>query len=117
LPSDGTEPPELAIGVEVGDPRELWSLREHLRRLPGIRVVQLPGRPGPGELGAADTLQIISVAVGPALAIAIKTLPEFVRSRRSDVKITLRRRDREIQIDVTNEADVQALIDKLLGDA
>lgn len=118
--SDGPTPAGLCIDLEVSDPCELRLLYEHLRRLLEIRVAQVPGSPGAGEQGAADTLQILSVSVGPALAIAIRTLPEFVRSRRSDLKVTLRRSDRELSLEFTNKAqetDVQAVVDRFLDDA
>ncbi len=40
--------------VSVSDPVELRSLREHLRRIPGVKVSQIPGIPGSGEQGAWD---------------------------------------------------------------
>lgn len=103
------------IVVSVSDPAELRSLREHLRRVPGVEVTQLPGRPGPGEQGVWDVLQVLAAGSG-VLAVAIKTLPEFIRSRRSDVTITLETSDRKATVTAKNVDDATSIVDKLFGD-
>lgn len=120
MSADATVPAGFIIDVEVSDPRELPLLREHLRRMPGIQVSQIAGSAGPSEQGTADSLQIVSLIAGPSLAVAVRTLPEFVRSRRSHLRITLKQDEREVEIELDNTAegtDVQALVDKLLRDA
>ncbi|WP_410011210.1 effector-associated constant component EACC1 [Streptomyces nigrescens] len=67
---------------------EFRSLREWLRRVPGVAVSQVPGMPGVGEQGAWDILQL-TAASGGGLAVAVKTLPDFLRSRRSSLKVTV----------------------------
>lgn len=79
---------QRAIALAVSDPAELRSLREHLRRVSGAEVVQLPGRPGPGEQGAWDILEVLAGSSG-VLAVVIKALPDFIRSRRSDITVTV----------------------------
>jgi hypothetical protein len=106
----------LSVEVSVSDQAELRSLREHLRRLPGVEVTQVPGSPAPGEQGAWDVLQILA-ASGGAVAVAIKTLPEFIRSRRSDVTVTVKSKDRTVTVTATNVEDVMPMVDKLLDDA
>ncbi|MDQ2879891.1 MAG: hypothetical protein M3Y48_01180 [Actinomycetota bacterium] len=69
------------IELSVSDQAELRSLREHLRRIPGVEVTQIPGKPGPAEQGAWDVVQVLA-AGGGVLAVVVKTLPEFIRSRR-----------------------------------
>lgn len=105
-----------SVVVSVSDPAELRSLREHLRRVPGVEVTQIPGRPGPGEQGAWDLLQVLA-AGGGVLAVAIKTLPEFIRSRRSDVTVTLESGDRSATVTATNVDDATSIVDKFFGDA
>lgn len=104
------------VELSVSDPGELRSLREHLRRVPGVEVTQMPGVPADGELGAWDVLQVAAVG-GGALAVAIRTLPEFIRSRRSDVTVTVKSKDRTVTVTATNVDDAIAIVDKSLGDA
>lgn len=105
-----------SVELSVSDPSELRSLREHLRRIPGVDITQIPGVPGPGEQGSWDALQILAGSSG-VLAVAIKTLPEFIRSRRSDVTITVKSKDRTVTVTATNIDDAQSMVDKSLGDA
>ncbi|OXM68323.1 MULTISPECIES: effector-associated constant component EACC1 [Amycolatopsis] len=105
-----------SVDVVVSDPAELRSLREHLGRIPGVEVTQVPGRPGAGEQGAWDLLQVLA-AGGGVLAVTIKTLPEFIRSRRSNVTVTLESGDRRVTVTAENVEDAEAVVDKLLGDA
>ncbi|WP_409494364.1 effector-associated constant component EACC1 [Amycolatopsis sp. cmx-11-12] len=80
------DPPDRVGGVLRGVPGagDRW-LREHLRRISGIEVTRVAGEAADGELGAWDVLQ---VAVPSRMAIG--TLPVFIRSRRSNVTITLK---------------------------
>lgn len=102
--------------VSVSDPAERRSLREHLRRIPGVAVSQIPGRPGSGEQGAWDVLQLVA-ASGGVFAVAIKTLPEFIRSRRSDVTITVTSGDRSATVTATNIDDAMSMVNTWFGDA
>lgn len=102
--------------VSVSDPAELRSLREHLRRIPGVEVSQIPGKPGPGEQGAWDVVQVVA-ASGGVFAVAITTLPEFIRSRRSDVTITVTSGDRSVTVTATNIDDAMSMVDTWFGDA
>jgi hypothetical protein len=105
-----------SVVMSVSDPAELRSLREHLRRVPGVEVTQIPGRSEPGEQGAWDLLQVLA-AGGGALAVAIKTLPDFIRSRRSDVTVTVTSGDRSVTVTATNVDDAMSIVDNVLGDA
>ncbi|MDH6118825.1 hypothetical protein [Kitasatospora sp. GAS204B] len=113
---------QRAIALAVSDPAELRSLREHLRRVSGAEVVQLPGRPGPGEQGAWDILEVLAGSSG-VLAVVIKALPDFIRSRRSDITVTVTSGERSITINRTNAvgdawaAEVKPALDEWFGDA
>lgn len=102
-----------AVEVSVSDPGELRSLREHLRRIPGIEVHQIAGRPAPGEQGAWDALQILA-AGGGALAIALRTIPAFVRSRRSDVSVTVTTEAKTVTVTASNVNEVMLILEKAL---
>ncbi|MFI6317563.1 hypothetical protein ACIBG8_08585 [Nonomuraea sp. NPDC050556] len=104
---------EGSVEITVSDPSQLRSLRGWLERAPGIRVEQAAGTPGPGEQGAADVLVLLAGG-GGALAVAIKTLPDFIRSRRSDIELTLKTEGKEITVSAKNADDIQAIVDAFL---
>lgn len=102
-----------SVEVSVSDPGELRSLREHLRRVPGMEVAQVPGAPADGELGAWDALQVLAASSG-VLAVAVRTLPEFIRSRRSDVTVTVKSGDDVVTVTGTNFDDAMPIVEKML---
>ena len=106
---DGLDPVE----VSVSDPGELRSLREHLRRAPGVQVTQAPGAPTDGQLGAWDVLQV-AAASGGALAVAMRTLPEFVPSRRSHVTVTVKSGDDMVTVTADNVEDALPVVERML---
>ncbi|GGN65728.1 hypothetical protein GCM10011579_036480 [Streptomyces albiflavescens] len=103
----------VTVAISVSDRAETRSLREHLRRHGHLDVEQLPGTPGPGELGVWDFLQV-TAASGGVLVVAIRTLPEFIKSRRTDVSVTVKTGDREFVITAANADDALRLIDEAL---
>jgi hypothetical protein len=103
----------LSVVVSVSDPAELRSLREHLRRAPAIEVHQIPGVPAAGEQGAWDVLQVLATG-GGALAVAVRTIPAFVRSRRAEVSVTVKTDDKTVTITAANVEDVMPIVEKAL---
>jgi len=98
----------------VSDQSQLRSLREWLRQVPGVEVTQIPGKPNNHEQGVWDVLQM-AAAGGGVLAVAIRTLPEFLKSRRSDLKITVTTPDEEdITVEATNVDQVLPILERLL---
>lgn len=104
--------------LTVSVPGELMPLLDWLRRAPGVRVELVGGRPAVGELGIGDVLQISSAVGGAAAGVllAMRTLPEFIRSRRSDVKVTVTTADREVVLEVNNVEDVKPILDRMFDD-
>jgi|SRR5882757_1127922 len=102
-----------SVEVSVSDPAELRSLREHLQRAPAIEVRQIPGVPAPGEQGAWDLLQVLA-AGGGALAVAVRALPAFVRSRRSDVTVTVKTKGKTVTITAANVAEAMPIVERAL---
>lgn len=101
------------ISVAVSDPAQLAALREWLRQTPAtVRIT--PGTPGAGELGAADLISVLAGSSG--LVAAVRMLPDFVRSRRSNFRIETTIRGEKFVIDATNAHDVLPVIEKLLGE-
>lgn len=97
----------------MSDQSALHSLLEWLRRVPDVTVARVSGTPGYHDQGVFDTLSVLAGSSG-VLIVAIKTLPEFIRSRRSNVKITIKVADEEITVD-GNADDVIPLIERILG--
>ncbi|SRR6266849_5336913 len=99
--------------LSVSDPGESRSLRDWLRRVPGVAIRQTPVPPGPGEQGASDVLTVLAESAG-VLTVAIRSLPDFIRSRRSDVTVTVTAGDKTFQLSAANVAEVMPLVEKAL---
>ncbi|WP_188299839.1 effector-associated constant component EACC1 [Streptomyces sp. CBMA156] len=98
----------------MSESAEFGALRAWLARVPTVRVVQVPVVPGPGEQGAWDVLAVLASGTG-ALAVAMRSLPDFVRSRRSSVTVTIRVADDEVTLTATNVEDAVPVIESLVG--
>jgi hypothetical protein len=48
--------------------------------------------------------------------VAIRTLPEFIRSRRSCVKVTVTTAEREVVLEANNVKDVMPILDRMVDD-
>ncbi|MBU7596410.1 hypothetical protein JGS22_001825 [Streptomyces sp. P38-E01] len=106
-PGGATAPHEVALTVSA--PGEVGPLYRRLRGLPDLTVVRQRARPAAGELGVAEVLQLL-VPSSAVLAVAIRTLPAFIRSRRSSVTVTMTRGDETVTVTGTNLHDpAQAL--------
>ena len=103
----------LKIELTVSDPSELRSLREWLSRVRGLAVDQVPGMLEDGELGVGDILTILATSSSGVLAVAIRTLPEFIRSRRTDITVTIKDGKKEYRLQASNADDVSTIIDRL----
>jgi hypothetical protein len=108
--SHATEGIELA----VSDPSQVGKLREWLRGQSGVAVGTQPGTPGPGELGVLEVVTVVASSSG--LVAAIRTLPDFIRSRRASVRIDATIRGHRVTLDATNVEDVLPIVEKLLDE-
>jgi hypothetical protein len=99
-----------SLELSVSDQAEFRALREWLGRVPDLEATPVPGQPGPGRQGAVDVLTILAGS-GGALSVAITTLPAFIRSRRSNLTITLREGERELTIRADNIPDAKDIVD------
>jgi hypothetical protein len=102
------------IELAVSDPSQFSSLYTWMRDQPGVDVKVVEGRPGPGELGALDVLTVLAGSAG--VAGAIKTLPDFVRSRRSGLRIETTINGQHFVLDATNVDEVMPILERLLRD-
>jgi hypothetical protein len=100
------------IEVEVSDLAEFRPLREWLARVPAVEVIQEAGTVEPGEQGAWDVLTVLAGS-GGVLAVAVRSLPEFIRSRRSDLTVTVRVEGREFVFEGSNLDQVTPVIEAI----
>jgi hypothetical protein len=99
--------------LAVSDYAQLGALREFLSwAVPGIRVLLIPGRRLPGEQRGLDVLALLASRGG--LVAAVRILPEFLRSRKSALSITITVRGNSIVLTATNVDDVVPILERLL---
>lgn len=110
----GASAPE-GIELVVSDQSQLSSLRDWMRGQPGVDVAVVPGTPGQGELGSLDVLVVLTSSTG--VVAAIKTLPDFIRSRRASFRIETTVNGQPFVLDATNVDDeVIVILERLLDD-
>jgi Effector Associated Constant Component 1 len=110
----GNAPVEERMELDVSDPAQLPPLRDWMRHQPDLWVTLKSGIPNAGELGAVDVLSVVATSSG--LVAAIRTLPDFIRSRRSGLRIEATVRGKRITLDATNVDEVLPLLERLLDD-
>lgn len=102
------------VEVTVSDRAEFSALRAWLKRVPAVETFQFAGTPGPGEQGMWDVLTVFASSAG-GLAIAVRSLPEFIRSRRSSVVMTVKVAGKEVTLEATNVDDELPVIESLIN--
>jgi hypothetical protein len=103
--------------LSVSDHAQLGSLAEYLHlAVPDVRVTRSVGRAGRGEQGALDVLMI--AADSSVLVAVVKVLPEFLRSRKRGVTVTVTVKGKTRQLTVTAEdaGDVRPVIEKFFDE-
>ena len=105
------------IGVSGSDPvAELASLTEWLRAERDLagQVRRMPGPVGSTDLGGVlDTLSVALGSGGVGVALA-QSLSAWLRTRRSDVKLTITVDDKVVEIEAHQVADPTELIIRAL---
>jgi Effector Associated Constant Component 1 len=102
------------IELSTSDQSQLGSLQQVLCLTPGIRVNRVPGIPATGEQGALDVLTVLASSGG--LVTAIKVLPEYLRSRRTGLSITMTVRGMPFNLTATNVEEVMPVLERLLNE-
>ena len=105
---------EQYVELSVSDYAQIGSLWEWLRLSPDVRVERIAGYPGPGEQGALDVLTVVAGSSG--LVAAVKTIPDFIRSRRSGLSVTITVKDEKLILNATNVNDITPILERLLDD-
>jgi membrane-associated two-gene conflict system component 1 (EACC1) len=108
------EPRTQQVTLSVSDHSQLRPLQELLRQVPELSVLRTPGRPERGELGALDVLTV--VAGSSSLVAAVKVLPEFIRSRRTSLSVTITTKGESRTLEANNVAEVMPIIERLIND-
>ncbi|MER5596437.1 hypothetical protein [Streptomyces sp. NPDC002265] len=103
------------LELTLSDPAQLWGLRDWLRAQDGITVRVIPTSPAPGELGTADVLAVL--AGSSALAAAVRTLPDFLRSRRSNLRVQITVDGKQVEIELENTDRALEILERLLRDS
>lgn len=106
-----------AAELSVSDQAQMRSLTEYLElAVPGIEVTRSGGRAERGEQGALDVLML--VADSSVLVAAVKVLPEFLRSRKPGISVTVTIAGKRRQLTVTAEdtGDLQRVIEKFFDE-
>jgi hypothetical protein len=111
----------VSIEIElygVGEATDVADLHDWLRRerlLAGL--VQRVRRPiEDGQLGGLADILFVALGSGGAGAVLAQSLLTWLRSRRSDISLTVRTKDSVVRLDATNltSSDVLLALDRLL---
>ncbi|MEV7808692.1 hypothetical protein AB0O28_37645 [Microbispora sp. NPDC088329] len=106
------------VVLTVSEPADVGPLFRRLSSIPDATITRRRSGPDAGELGVAEVLQML-VPSSAVLAVAIRTLPVFIKSRRSSVTVTVTRGDRSVTLTGENLDDPQKILEitnHLLGD-
>lgn len=108
---------EVFIQISGGDAREevtalrAWLARE--RELQG-KVRLVPATIGPEDLGGLVDVLSVALGSGGAGVALTHSLNAWLASRRSDVRLTVKSRGREVVLDAQRVKDVPALLREVL---
>ena len=101
------------VQLSVSDHSQIGSLQRYQElTAPETRISRVAGQPQPGEQGALDILAVLASSGG--LVAAIKTLPEFLRSRRSKFSVSVKVNDEEFKLTAENVNDVLPILERIL---
>lgn len=98
----------------VSDYGQIGSLYEWLRSVPDVQVDRIPGTPGEREMGTVDVLTVLAGSGG--LIAAIRVIPEFLRSRRSSISITVTVNGEKISVTASNVKDALPILERAIRD-
>ncbi len=105
----------MAFNLRVSDPAAQGMLERLLREVDGVRVRRERLPPEAGRLGGGELLQV-AVPTLALLAVVVRTLPDFIRSRKNAVSVTVETDGRKVTVTTENCDDVDAIMKRLNGD-
>jgi Effector Associated Constant Component 1 len=101
---------ERKLSLVVSDQSQLRFLEASLRGFPGLQVARVPSAPAAGRLGVGEVIEVVASSSG--LVAAIRTLPDFLKARRSDIKITCSVEHQALTVEISN-ANVEEILPAL----
>lgn len=104
-------------GDEVTEITDLWAWLRGERDLVG--KVRAAGRaPGATELGGATDVLIVALGSGGTGAVLAQSLTTWLRTRRSDVEVSVTTGDTTVTVNAGNigRDDVLPILGRVLGD-
>ena len=102
------------VEIGISDPAALSSLARWLNRTPGVQVERGSTLPSGTELGGMEIL--VAVLGSSGLTALITALPEFLKSRRGQIELTVRAGGREIHVKTDDPAVASDLVRELRGE-
>lgn len=107
---------EVRVEISISDPAELTALARWLGQQDSVRVEREAAAIEPGALGLPDLLVLFGG--GSTVLGALKILPDFIRSRRSDVHVEVTVKGERVTIDAKNAGkELQALAGRVVDSA
>jgi hypothetical protein len=103
----------LRVVLSVSDQSQLGWLEDFLGwAIPDVSVSRIAAQPGAGEQGALDVLAVVAGSSG--LVAAVKVLPEFLRSRKTGLSITMTVDGQPFTLTATSIDEVMPILERLL---
>jgi len=107
---------DVRVDISISDPAELTALARWLGSQDGVRVQREAATIEPGHLGIPDLLVLFGG--GSTVLGALKMLPDFIRSRRSDIHVEVTVKGERVIIDAKNaNKALEALAERVIGSA
>lgn len=107
---EATSGAQRKLSLVISDQSQLRFLEAALRDFPGLEVARVPSVPAAGQLGVGEVVEVVASSSG--LVAAIRTLPDFLKARRSDIKITCSVEHQPVTVEITN-ANVEEILPAL----
>jgi hypothetical protein len=104
------------VEIDVGDERQLRSLREWLVDEPdmrGSKVTLAVPEFAPGHMGAVSDVLVVALGSGGAGAALVASLSAWLQTRVTTVKMRMRSAEGEVEIEATTARDPAALVERL----
>lgn len=103
----------ITVSADREPDEELASLDQWLRDEPLLRGKVDRRRPAPraGEMGALTDALVVALGGGGVGAVLAESVTLWLRQRRSDVKIVIKRGESEVRLDVTQTPDAARLVE------
>ena len=101
------------VELTVSDQSQFGPFREFLTwAAPGADISVTAKAPSAGEQGALDVLAVVASSGG--LLAAIRTVPEFLKARKTGLSVIMTVKGEPFTLTATNIDEVMPILDRLL---